>query len=99
MLDLCNKDEPCVHLMHSTLVNQLKSILNMFVKPDVMNAVQDITKVVYQSAQNQKDDNNLFVGRKSKGFIANHCDQVELPTFYSSVRRYYMIQELTRGEV
>ena len=87
---LLQKDEPCVHLMHSTLVNQLKSILNMFVKPDVMNAVQDITKVVYQSPQNQKDDNNLFVGHKSKRFIADHSDQVELPTFYSSVRRYYM---------
>ena len=87
---LLQKDEPCVHLMHSTLVNQLKSILNMFVKPDVMNAVHDITKVVYQSPQNQKDDNNLFVGHKSKRFIADHSDQVELPTFYSSVRRYYM---------
>ena len=70
---LLQKDEPCVHLMHSTLVNQLKNIINMFVKPDVMNAVQDITKAhrirrmttIYSWVTSQRDSLQIILTRWS----------------------------------
>lgn len=86
---LLQLDEPCIHRLHHTLVCQLKDIINRFVRPDIVNAHENAIDIPYSVIENQKTDNNLFIGQKAKIHITDHSGEVNLPEFYISVRKYY----------
>ncbi|XP_038055187.1 uncharacterized protein LOC119727389 [Patiria miniata] len=88
---LLQLDKPCIHILLRTLLQQLKDLLNCFVKPSVVNASKKITQVQHQNIQNQKSDQSLFVGKKTNDFIAANTNskELDLPKFYASVRRFF----------
>ena len=75
--------------MLKILLQQLKDLLNNFIKPSVINATPKLTQVQYEIVENQKSDNNLFVGVKAKEMIDQCSEELELPVFYSAVREHY----------
>ena len=88
---LLQLDKPCIHILLSTLLQQLKDLLNCFVKPGAVTASQKIYQVQYQNIQNQKSDQSLFVGRKTRDFIEanSQSKELDLPNFYCAIRAFY----------
>ena len=75
---LLQLNKPCIHILLSTLLQQLKDLLNCFVKPGDITASQKITQVQYQNIQNQKSDHSLFVGKKTRDFTEANSQSKEL---------------------
>ncbi|XP_077422813.1 uncharacterized protein LOC144052536 [Vanacampus margaritifer] len=83
------KDEPCVHLLHHVLSTQFRKLIMRLMKPKVIIAASDITKVNFKDRANQKDDEDLFIGTNCRDYVAEHAKECDLTTFFSSVRAFY----------
>lgn len=88
---ILQKEEPCVHILHSTLSQQLQKILVRFVKNSAFegeNGPLLITEVDFRDLANQKPVSELAIGFKTKEYIAAN-EGLDLKGFYSSVHSYY----------
>ena len=85
---ILQKDEPCIHRLHRVMCNQLRELLIRFVKPAVVMAQSKTYEVDFRTAENQKTDDELYIGHKARTFLSEYyCDVKE---FYQSVRKYYV---------
>ena len=52
---ILQKDEPCIHLLHQTLVDQLKTLFTRFLKPGSIKKYQaELHHLPYQESKHQK---------------------------------------------
>lgn len=87
---LLQKDEPCIHRLHSVMCDQLRELLIRFVKPEVIASNTTVYEVDFANSSNQKSDDELFVGRAVREFIRDHGQECDTSGFYKSVRNYYV---------
>ena len=85
-------DEPCIHILHSVLLDLLQSVLVRFVKPRNITVASKLTKVHYSQEDDQKADEDLTIGAAATDFIRTHSTVLasRLRQFYKSVRKYYL---------
>ena len=81
------KEEPCIHIMHRTLLKQLREILVRFIKPEFL--INDITKVDFTNTSSHKSSQGLFIGNAARDLITTMPD-LDLTTFYVNVKNFYM---------
>uniref|UniRef100_H2ZYZ5 HAT C-terminal dimerisation domain-containing protein n=1 Tax=Latimeria chalumnae TaxID=7897 RepID=H2ZYZ5_LATCH len=67
------EDSRVVYLWEES-VKLLKTLLNQFVKSDVLSGTSDVTMVNFQDLTNQKENKKLSIGIKAKLFIAANTD-------------------------
>uniref|UniRef100_H2ZYZ6 Uncharacterized protein n=1 Tax=Latimeria chalumnae TaxID=7897 RepID=H2ZYZ6_LATCH len=84
------EDSRVVYLWEES-VKLLKTLLNQFVKSDVLSGTSDVTMVNFQDLTNQKENKKLSIGIKAKLFIAANTDidNSTLNKFYGGVRMIY----------
>ena len=81
------KEEPCIHSMHRTLLKQLREILVRFIKPEFL--INDITKVDFTNTSSHKSSQGLFIGNAARDLIMTMPD-LDLTSFYVNVKNFYM---------
>jgi len=86
------KEEPCIHILHSVLTQQLQKILLRFVQPAVISATSVLTSVPFKDRSKQKEDAQVTIGAEATAYIKNHEKELgcRLQQFYSEVREYYV---------
>ena len=84
------KDEPCIHRLHSVMCHQLQELLVRFVKPDVVAKQSKVYEVDFHSEMNQKCDDELFIGQPARQFIEENTESCNVKEFYASARKYYV---------
>ena len=89
---LLQKDEPCIHILHSVLLNLLRDVLVKFIRPISITAAANMTEILYKEEANHKAADDIFIGSKTLQFIKDNATVLapRLPQFYDSVKRYYM---------
>jgi hypothetical protein len=64
------KDEPCIHVMRSVLLEQLKTLLTHFIKPPSLRDNKDcLYELPFDQPQHQKADEDLFIGTATREFM------------------------------
>lgn len=89
---ILQKDEPCIHMLHAVLLQQLQSILMRFVKPSLIAALPSLTSVQYKDKENHKDDIDVTIGTAAKEFIGSNEAQLHsrLRNFYGEAKEFYV---------
>ena len=82
------KEEPCIHIMHKILLNQLSDLLIRFIKPEIIASAKLLTDIDFHDHANQKDDEDLAIGAEAREFI-EHNSTLPVKMFYDNVRDYY----------
>lgn len=67
---ILQKDEPCIHVLHAVLLQQLQSILMRFVKPSVIAASPNLTSVQYKDKKIRKTITMLQLEQQQKSSSA-----------------------------
>ena len=87
------RDEPCVHILHGLLEDQLRNIMVRFVKPAVVSSCPNLTAVKYNDECNHKDNNDIAVGTDVRNLLASDCYNLSterVSQFYQEVKLYYI---------
>jgi hypothetical protein len=93
LFDLANqalqKVEPCIHILHSTLIDQLRKILVRFIKASVIAEFQGpIYELDFCNQDHQKADSELFIGESARQYMAEETG-MDAQKFYEKVIAYY----------
>ena len=85
-------DKPCIHILHSVLLDLLQSVLVRFIKPASITSAATLTAVQFKDKEHQKSDDDITVGSAAREFILKNSVAMasRLPQFYASVRQYYV---------
>lgn len=86
---LLQREEPCIHILRQTLLQQLRVLLNRFIKPSsLLKYKDDLHELPYQRVKHQKDNDELFIGNETRKFLKErpHIDKAQ---FYDNVRKFY----------
>ena len=81
------KDEPCIHILHQTLISTLRKLMSYLVKP-VSIKQHPLLQVPYASKDHQRADDELFIGNSAREFLSDHQD-IDRVLFFSKVRAFY----------
>ncbi|KAL3860554.1 hypothetical protein ACJMK2_010670 [Sinanodonta woodiana] len=60
------KEEPCIHIMHKILSNQLSDLLIRFFKPEIITSAKHLTDIDFHDHANQKDNEDLAIGAEAR---------------------------------
>lgn len=85
-------NKPCIHILHSVLLDLLQSVLVRFIKPASITSAATLTAVQFKDKEHQKSDDDITVGSAAREFILKNSVAMasRLPQFYASVRQYYV---------
>ncbi|MGH0123583.1 UNVERIFIED_CONTAM: hypothetical protein FKN15_037028 [Acipenser sinensis] len=91
---LLQSDKPNIHVLGRELQAIYTDLLCKFVKPAVLVAASSVYTVDFRSLNNQKSENDLVIGTKTRQYlhacIADKSLQHEdVKLFYSSVKAYF----------
>ncbi|KAK6491589.1 toll-like receptor 6 [Huso huso] len=91
---LLQSDKPNIHVLGRELQPIYTGLLCKFVKPAVLVAASSVYTVDFRSLNNQKSENDLVIGTKTRQYlhacIADKSLQHEdVKLFYSSVKAYF----------
>ncbi|KAJ8050614.1 Zinc finger BED domain-containing protein 5 [Holothuria leucospilota] len=79
-------EEPHIHKLRRVLERQLKEIMVRFVKPCILKG--DCTQVDFLCKNNQKSNEDLFIGNDARKFIISE-NITNTENFYENVREFY----------
>lgn len=82
-------EQPCIHLLHTILSNQFSDIAMRFIKPKCLTKCISIHNINFSSRENQKGDDELFIGAKTKAYLQNH-KECDIKSLFSNVRKFYI---------
>uniref|UniRef100_H3AMP9 HAT C-terminal dimerisation domain-containing protein n=1 Tax=Latimeria chalumnae TaxID=7897 RepID=H3AMP9_LATCH len=92
---LMQAEVPMVHAIHPAILNLARGLLGRFLKPVIVREARDILSVQYENPQNQKGDQDLYIGFYTKQYICSEemqdnteCDWY-LSQFYKDVHNFY----------
>ncbi|CAC5413355.1 KCNT1 [Mytilus coruscus] len=83
--------ESMVGFLHTEMVRLLRKLMARFVSIKVITSQQDITKIDFQSTENQHDNERIAIGWTAREFLSDHeeLSPVVVNRFFSSVRQFY----------
>ncbi|KAJ8049985.1 Zinc finger BED domain-containing protein 5 [Holothuria leucospilota] len=81
-------EEPHIHKLRRVLERQLKEIMVRFVKPCILKG--DCTQVDFLCKNNQKSNEDLFIGNDARKFIISE-NKTNTENFYENVREFYSV--------
>lgn len=88
------QSEGCrVFKLESVAQELLKAYLLNFIKADVVNESDDVTKINYTSPSNHKSDEDLSIGQQASRYlqtINDECEPAAIAQFYKSVKMGYI---------
>ncbi|XP_076331547.1 uncharacterized protein LOC143236827 [Tachypleus tridentatus] len=85
---MLQREEPCIHIMHRTLITQVKNILVRYIKPEYL--LGNITELDYNNETLHKSDEAVSIGNAAKEYIVKYEKDLDLISFYTSVKKYYI---------
>ena len=90
---LFQEESPVLYQLYDEQDDLLKGFLAKFVKAEVIASSEEAKDVVFNSAENQLSDNDIFLGTHARIFLAQNEDDFigtgELKVFFSKVQAYY----------
>lgn len=86
---ILQKEEPCIHVLHSTLTDQLKALLTRFVHPSSIRKYQDeLHKLPFDRSKHLKDNDDMFIGGEAQRLLVKE-KSIDKKLFYDHVRGFY----------
>lgn len=83
------RDEPCIGTLHKVLVNQFSEIVIRFIKPNCITEHKSIYSIDFSKRENQKKDEDLFIGKAARDYMKEHVKELDISNFYKCVRNFY----------
>uniref|UniRef100_H3B978 HAT C-terminal dimerisation domain-containing protein n=1 Tax=Latimeria chalumnae TaxID=7897 RepID=H3B978_LATCH len=85
---MLQSDEPLTHVLHETLLNQLRGTLVRFVKPDIIRS-NDLLQVPFEEECNHKTSGMIMIGRSAEHYIKGNQPQLYLAKLFKRVVSSY----------
>ena len=91
---LLQREDPCIHILHSQCVELLRKLLSKFVKVAVIKEATHLAEIDYHTKENQLTDDTLFIGFTTKQKLEKLKREGEMSSsvekkFFDGVRQYY----------
>ena len=86
------REDPIIHFVQREFVTLIKELMLRFVKPNVLSTKSCITEIEYIKPENQRNDNELFVGSEVVAYLKDNAEKLssrDIEVFYSCVRKFY----------
>jgi len=86
---LLQSEEPKIHVLHDILCEQFSDIAVKFILPECILKSKDLWNINFNDKQNQKADDDLYIGSEAREYLRNNYDKCDIQAFYRDVRNYY----------
>ena len=91
---LLQREDPCIHILHSQCMELLRKLLVKFVRVAVIKATTHQTEIDYNNKDNQLPDSTLFIGFTTRQKLQKleregDISPLEVKKFIDGVRKYY----------
>lgn len=70
------KEEPLIHILKDVMIRQIEKTLTYLVKTELL-VDANIREVEYRDEENQKTDEDIFVGQRTRSYLDEHSSDLQ----------------------